>query len=226
LRGSANAPAPAAPWLNPSNPLRTSTRTLTHPYGVSAGNMSADCAKWRHRLWAACFTHPAYFRANSAQHKATQITAKPHKFFSLPIFYPSLIFYILSLIYLPITYLLTYLLYTITYSSISYSSLISHIFIPPQSGIVPGRQNTVMRRHCAPEGEAQPPHDGILPAMPLFLRPELGIGLKRIGDRTKAGMKTQRVFAPRRGIPQRLLYMKKQKNLQKNERFLLTIPNS
>jgi hypothetical protein len=32
------------------------------------------------------------------------------------------------------------------------------------SGIVPGRQKTVMRRHCAPEGEAPPPHDGILPA--------------------------------------------------------------
>jgi hypothetical protein len=43
-------------------------------------------------------------------------------------------------------------------------SLIFHLFILPQSGIVPGRQNTVMRRHCAPAGEAQPPHDGILPA--------------------------------------------------------------
>jgi hypothetical protein len=63
-----------------------------------------------------------------------------------------IISYLLSLIY--------YLLYSITYSSIlsiTYSS-------SPQSGIVPGRQNTVMRRHCAPEGEAQPPHDGILPA--------------------------------------------------------------
>jgi hypothetical protein len=41
---------------------------------------------------------------------------------------------------------------------------IFHLFLPPLSGIVPGRQNTVMRRHCAPAGEARPPHDGILPA--------------------------------------------------------------
>jgi hypothetical protein len=31
LRGSAIAPAPAAPWLNPSNPLRASP----HPFGMS-----------------------------------------------------------------------------------------------------------------------------------------------------------------------------------------------
>jgi hypothetical protein len=48
-----------------------------------------------------------------------------------------------------------YLSISIYPSSIySYSSLISHVFIPPLSGIVPGRQNTVMRRHCAPEGVA------------------------------------------------------------------------
>jgi hypothetical protein len=55
------APAPAAPWLNPSNPLRTST----HPYRVSGFIMSADyadCAKWRHRLRAARFGNAAYFR--------------------------------------------------------------------------------------------------------------------------------------------------------------------
>jgi hypothetical protein len=36
-----------------------------------------------------------------------------------------------------------------------------------------------MRRHCAPEGEAQPPHDGILPAMPLLFRPEWGKASRR-----------------------------------------------
>jgi hypothetical protein len=34
---------------------------------------------------------------------------------------------------------------------------IYHLFILPLSGIVPGRQSTPLRRHCAPEGEAQPP---------------------------------------------------------------------
>jgi hypothetical protein len=35
-----------------------------------------------------------------------------------------------------------------------------------------------MRRHCAPEGEAQPPHDGILP-VPADSRPESGTGFTR-----------------------------------------------
>ncbi|MDR1149124.1 MAG: hypothetical protein LBK66_10890, partial [Spirochaetaceae bacterium] len=61
---------------------------------------------------------------------------------------------------------------TIIFYILSYLSFIHLLFTSPQSGIVPGRQNTVMRRHCAPEGEAQPPHDGILPAMPLIPRPE------------------------------------------------------
>jgi hypothetical protein len=34
---------------------------------------------------------------------------------------------------------------------------IFHVFLPPLFGIVPGRQNTPLWRHCAPEGEAQPP---------------------------------------------------------------------
>jgi hypothetical protein len=37
-----------------------------------------------------------------------------------------------------------------------------------------------------------------MPAMPLLSRPELGIGRKQIGDRTKEGMKTRDVFAPGR----------------------------
>jgi hypothetical protein len=75
--------------------------------------------------------------------------------------------------YISISYLLYYLLsslYTISLIHLSLSIysylsiLIHHLFVSPPSGIVPGRQNTVMRRHCAPEGEAQPPHDSILPA--------------------------------------------------------------
>jgi hypothetical protein len=58
---------------------------------------------------------------------------------------------------------LIYQSFSLSLSSIYYL-LYYLLFISPQSGIVPGRQNTVMRRHCAPEGEAQPPHDGILPA--------------------------------------------------------------
>jgi hypothetical protein len=66
----------------------------------------------------------------------------------------SLIFYIYYLLFILIYLIFIYLLFIPIY----------HLFIPPLSGIVPGKQNTVMRRHCAPEGEAQPPHDGILPA--------------------------------------------------------------
>jgi hypothetical protein len=70
-----------------------------------------------------------------------------------------------SFIYLSI-YLFIYLLFILINLIFTYLLFIPiyHLFIPPLSGIVPGRQNTVMRRHCAPEGEAQPPHDGILPA--------------------------------------------------------------
>ncbi|MDR1095314.1 MAG: hypothetical protein LBL31_02885 [Spirochaetaceae bacterium] len=38
------------------------------------------------------------------------------------------------------------------------------LILSPQSGIVLGRQSTALRRHCAPEGEAQPPQGGALPA--------------------------------------------------------------
>jgi hypothetical protein len=55
--------------------------------------------------------------------------------------------------YLSLSYLLFYLSYI--HLSLIHPSPIRHR---------DGRQNTVMRRHCAPEGEAQPPHDGILPA--------------------------------------------------------------
>jgi hypothetical protein len=77
----------------------------------------------------------------------SQITLRPLSRFAL-IYLSSL--YLSILIYLIFIYLLFIPIY--------------HVFIPPLTGIVPGRQNTVMRRHCAPAGEAQPPHDGILPA--------------------------------------------------------------
>jgi hypothetical protein len=80
------------------------------------------------------------------------------------------IFYLLSSIYT-----LSYSFLSILYLSISYSSLVSPLFINPHPAIVPGRQNTVWGGHGAPDGDPPPPHDGILPAMPLFLRPELGI---------------------------------------------------
>jgi hypothetical protein len=81
----------------------------------------------------------------------------------------TIIFYsILSLIHLSILIYLIfiYLLFILIYHIFIYLLFIPifHLFLPPLSGIVPGRQNTVMRRHCAPAGEAQPPHDGILPA--------------------------------------------------------------
>jgi hypothetical protein len=58
-----------------------------------------------------------------------------------------------------------------------YLSFIHLLFILPQSGIVRGGQNTVMRRHCAPAGEAQP-HDGILP-VPADSRQESGTGFTK-----------------------------------------------
>jgi hypothetical protein len=84
-----------------------------------------------------------------------------------------------------------------TYSSISYSLLICHLFtyllfITYQSLIHPasirhrdGRQNTAMRRHCAPAGEAQPPRGGILPACRRFSGQNRG--RIRIGDRPAIG---------------------------------------
>jgi hypothetical protein len=76
-----------------------------------------------------------------------QTTAKSQKFFSFLIFYLSRIFY--------------YYLSSIHFSHLSLSIfllfIINLLFIFPQSGIVPGRQSTPLRRRCAPEGEAQPP---------------------------------------------------------------------
>jgi hypothetical protein len=92
----------------------------------------------------------------------------------------------LSLIFLSLLFISYLLLLFLIYYLYIYL-----LFIPPQSGIVPGRQNTVMRRHCAPAGEAQPPHDGILPAMPLIFGQN--------GERLHEGMKTRLGFRPPQG---------------------------
>jgi hypothetical protein len=59
-----------------------------------------------------------------------------------------------------ISHFFIYLIYLISHFFINLSRL--HLF--PLFGIVLGGQSTAMRRHCAPEGEAQPPHGGALPA--------------------------------------------------------------
>jgi hypothetical protein len=67
-----------------------------------------------------------------------------------------------SILFFHLSFSLIYLIFHL------YLSFISLSYLSPihPSPILhrDGRQNTVMRRHCAPEGEAQPPHDGILPA--------------------------------------------------------------
>jgi hypothetical protein len=82
---------------------------------------------------------------------------------SISIIYSHLFIYFL---FIPI-----YLIFISLFFIPIYLIFISLLFISYRSPIHPspirhrdGRQNTVMRRHCAPEGEAQPPHDGILPA--------------------------------------------------------------